>query len=300
MPGHCSFARCSLAALTATVLLIGAAFAQAAASFRADIDDTVTRVLRVAEAASPHGRARLPTDLPTDLPDPVRRYFEFVFQGQPPRPLRAVRMIEQGTFRRPGAETWAPMAVEQYVSPADPAFVFTGTTPLIPGVLPGVTARAVDAYVDGGMEMIVKVLSVFTVVEERGGVLDRTSLMRFFIEAPLFPTALLPGPHLRWEPIDAVRARAVVLAEGEPIGAYRATFAPDGSLVELWSETAGDAATADRFHGAREVGRRADYRLVDGVMVPHRFSLARRFGDRVEPFWTGTVTTIDFDVFARF
>lgn len=274
------------------VLTASAAVAIIGMDYRADIAATVERVLATARAAEP----RVPAAVPDTLPAPVRRYFEFVFQGGPPRPLRAVRMIETGTFRRPGTTDWQPMTVEQYVSPADPAFVFTGTTP----ILPGVTARAMDAYVDGRMEMKVNVASALTVVEESGGVLDRTSLMRFVIESPLFPTALLPGEHLRWEPIDDAHARAVVLAAGEPIGAYRASFAADGRLTELWSETDGDRATADRFHGAGEVGLRDDYRPVDGIMVPHAFTLARRFGDSVQPFWRGTVERIDFDVFDRY
>lgn len=257
---------------------------------RMAIETAISRVLDTARHAQPGA------EVPPDLPEPVARYFGFVFQGGPPRPIRAVRMQEEGSFRRPGTTSWAPMEVEQYASPADPAFVFTGTTP----VLPGVTARATDAYVDGRMDMKVNVLGAITVVDEEGGVLDRTSLMRFFIEAPLYPTALLPGPHLRWEAIDANRARAVVLADGKPIGAYRATFASDGALVELWSEDDGDEATAHRFHGAGEVTERGDYRSVDGVMVPHSFTLARRFGERVEAFWKGTVTAIEFDVFERY
>lgn len=273
----------------ACAVLAGTAYAVVGAWHRGAIDTAIHRVLDTGRAA------RLAPAVPAGLPAPVARYFDFVFQGGPPRFLRTVRLRQQGEFRRPGATDWAPMAVEQYASPADPAFVFTGTTP----ILPGVSARATDAYVDGRMDMKVTVLWAITVVDEEGGTLDRTSLMRFFIEAPLYPTALLPGPHLRWEPIDGDHARAVVLADGKPIGAYRATFAADGALLELWSEDDGDAATAARFHGAGEVGRRGDYRPVDGVMVPHAFTLARRFGDRVEPFWTGTVTYLDFNVFAR-
>ncbi|MGC2857397.1 DUF6920 family protein [Novispirillum sp. DQ9] len=285
-----TFRRSLLLGAAAALAVGAAAIAILGASYRNAIGDTIDRVL-----AAGRGQPGASLAVPPDLPAPVARYFDYVFQGKPPRPLRVVRMVEEGEFRRPGATGWAPMTVQQYVAPGGPAFVFTGTTPL----LPGVTARAMDAYVDGHMEMTVKVLSAVTVVDERGGALDRTSLMRFVIEAPLFPSALLPGPHLRWEPIDATQARAVVLAGGAPIGAYRATFAADGPLLELWAEDGGDPATAHRFHGAGEVAARGDYRPVDGVMVPHAFTLSRRFGDRVEPFWKGTVTYIDFDVFER-
>lgn len=282
------------AAAVALALATGAAvMAYAAADYHAGIDADIRAVFAVAAE-----RPALPVTAEelAALPEPVRRYLDFAFQGEPRR-LRSLSVVQQGDFRRPGQTGWERMTAEQYVAATEPAFVFSGATQ----VLPGVTARAMDAYVDGRMRMRAKVFSAITVMAEDGGALDRVSLMRFVIESALFPSALLPGEHLRWEAMDETRARAVVLAAGEAIGAYVVTFDPaSGALVRMESEAEGDPATAGRFHGAGEVVERSDYRAVEGVMVPHRFTLARRLGGDVQPFWKGEVTQIAFDRSERF
>lgn len=280
----------------AAVLALGAgAMATAAADYHAGIDADIVAVLRTAAAFDP---APVSAAELAALPAPVRRYMAFAFQGEPPRRLRAAGVMQHGAFRRPGSTTWEPMTAEQYVAAAgpEPAFVFTGSTQ----VLPGVPARAMDAYVDGRMRMRAKLFSAIPVMAEDGGALDHVSILRFFIESALYPSALLPGPNLRWEAIDADHARAVVLADGAPIGAYRATVDAAGALVRMESEADGDPATAGRYHGAGEVVTRGDYRAVDGVMVPYAFTLSRRIAGQEQPFWRGTVTRIAFDVAKRF
>ena len=68
-----------------------------------------------------------------------------------------------------------------------PALVFSATTPIVPGVW----ARAYDAYVDGRMDMKAKVLSAVAVVNESSSPeLDRISLRRWLLESALYPAAL--------------------------------------------------------------------------------------------------------------
>jgi hypothetical protein len=259
-----------------------------AADTDAMISGNIERVM--ATACSPTPPHLLEPDV-IELPEPVRRYFRFAFPDGP-RALRVVRMELDGDFRRPGSASWAPMTVEQYVSVVHPAFVFFGDT----DVLPGVWARAMDSYVDGAMHMNVRLLSAITVLNEMDvPELNATSLMRFFIEAPLFPTALLPGPNLRWEPIDGSTARAVVSRDGREVGAYRVTFDEEGRIVRYDAEKEGRKADEARFHGAGEAALRADYREVDGVMVPMSFQIARRINGQVKPFWKGRVELIEFD-----
>lgn len=221
------------------------------------------------------------------LPEPVRRYVAFAFpEGIPP--VRLVRMTMTGDFRRPGTTGFAPMTAHQVVSPGEPAFVFWGTT----DVLPGVWAVAMDSYVEGRMRMIAKVLSTLSVMDVRGDpALDDTSRLRFLLEGPLFPTGLLPGPHLRWEAIDGATARLVALRDGEDVGAYRVSFGEDGRILRYDAEPRPGAANG-RYHGAGEVALRSDYRKVGGMMLPMRFTIARRIEGAEQAFWSGQVQEI--------
>lgn len=240
---------------------------------------------RAREVASRTPSVPLDASVVAELPEPVRRYFRFVFP-EPPGRVSWVDMTMKGMFRRPLTEGFEPTTAEQRVAVGDPALAFSASTPI--GL--GAWARVYDAYVDGGMEMKARLLSAFTIVDEAPTpTLNRISLRRWLLESPLYPWALLPGGPVRWEPVDADRARAVVRAYGVEASMV-ATFGPDGALLRFDAETDGDLTTP--YHGSGEHVARSDYRPVDGVMIPMAFTIARAAGGRLYPFWRGRVTSI--------
>ena len=284
--------RLLIAVAGVAVLAGGLGLWQAASSAATEalIDGHIDTVLESARTGTPPA---VDTAAMAALPEPVRRYFRFAFRGEP-RPLRGVRMRLAGAFRRPGSQAWTTGEAEQYVSVTEPAFIFAATFP----VMPGVWARAMDAYADGQMDMKVRLLSAITVVDAVGEpALNETSLMRYLIESPLFPTALLPGGPVRWEPIDDDHARAVISQNGVE-GRFVVTFAADGSITRFDAEA--DGSLDQSFHGSGEHATRSDYREVDGVMIPMRFEIARVIDGEIQPFWRGEVTDIEFDRLERF
>ncbi|MBP2311360.1 DUF6920 family protein [Azospirillum soli] len=278
--------RMSLAALLVAAPILAAAGTVGLSSARteADIAAHAAKVQETARTALPP--ALDPVTLAT-LPPPVQAYFRFTFP-QPPRPFRTVTLAQEGEFRRPRSEGFAPTTAEQTIAVGTPALLFAATTP----ILPGVWARAYDAFADGRMEMKARILSTVTVVDEReNDALNRMSLRRWLLESPLYPMALLPGGPVRWESVDATRARAVVSSGGLE-ATLVATFRPDGSLERFDAEADGDLDTP--YHGSGEHVTRTDYRLVDGMMIPMGFEIARAAKGERHPFWRGRVTSIAF------
>ncbi len=266
---------------------------QIAASVAAVLDQARSGVPVVAPAGAEASAADTLATLTADLPAPVRRYFTYAFP-EGPRPLQGVRMRLEGEFRLPQATGFGPMTAVQYAAVTDPAFVFVARTPLVPKLV----ATAVDQYIDGEAEMSVRLLSLVRIRRETGAALSDTSLMRYVLEGALFPTALLPGPHLRWEPIDDTAARAVVSRGGTEVGAFRVSFDADGGIARMTAE--GTAVDTGRYHGSGEDVVRSDYQLIDGVRVPTRFEISRVLGGEVQPFWRGEVTELAFDHLAPF
>ncbi len=221
------------------------------------------------------------------LPTPVQRYLQFTFRG-PKQSFSYAEMTMKGEFRRPRTESFAPTTAEQTVAVGAPAFIFSATTTIIPGIW----ARAYDAFIEGQMDMKAKIMSTLTVVEEHETpALNKTSLRRWLLESALYPAALLPGGPVHWEPIDNRRARAIVSAEGIEASLV-ATFRQDGSLEFFDSEEDGDLTTP--YHGSGEHVFRSDYRLVSGVMIPHSFTISRAAGGKTYPFWKGQITSINY------
>ncbi|SDE54407.1 DUF6920 family protein [Rhodospira trueperi] len=218
------------------------------------------------------------------LPDSVRRYIAFTFPDGLPDPTTTVTVAMEGDFRRPGVTAFEPTTAHQVTAAGTPAFVFDATTPIVAGVW----ARVYDAFVDGEMDMKARILSTLTVVDYSGSpTLNQISLRRWLIESPLYPMALLPGGPVTWEPIDDRHARAVVSWGGMEADLI-ATFRDDGALVEFRTEEDGDLSTP--YHGSGEVATRDDFRMVEGVRLPHAFSIARAANGETYPFWVGRVT----------
>ncbi|MBU2704769.1 hypothetical protein KCM76_02180 [Zooshikella marina] len=222
-----------------------------------------------------------------ELPEPVQHYFNFVFRE--PIPVASyVEMTMEGAFRRPQTTSFSPTTAEQTAAIKEPAFVFSATTVMFPGIW----ARAFDAFAKGKMDMKAKILSTITVVDEKETPeLNKTSLQRWLLESPLYPTALLPGGPVQWEAINEQQARAIVSSDGLQASLI-ATFREDGSLASFQAETDGDLNTP--YHGSGEQVLRSDYRLVSGMMIPHKFSIARIANGQSFPFWKGQITSITF------
>lgn len=249
------------------------------------IKDTATQLENLHRQARGIGASsswRAPQD--ALLPKPVKRYLEFVFQGRA-KPVAYVELSMAGDFRRPLSENFVPTTARQTLIPNAPALVFEANTPIAPGL----SATVYDAYLNGKMEMKAKLLSLITVMDEQSSpALDRISLRRWLLEAPLFPQALLPSQYLCWEAIDDTHARAVASFHGLSTSLV-ATFAEeDGRLLSMHAEEDGDLTTP--YHGSGEFVSRSDYRQVDGMMIPFRFSVGRMANQKIYPFWRGVIT----------
>ena len=222
------------------------------------------------------------------LPSPVARYFDYTFK-ETPKQATHVKMRMVGDFRLPLKDDFNPAVAQQVAALGEPAFVFDETITMAPLFW----AHAMDAFMDGKMEMKARLESLFIVVDQKETPeLNLISLRRWLLEAPLYPMALLPGGKVRWEAIDGNRARAIVSDDGLEI-AMIATFREDGSLERFDSEEDGDLSTP--YHGSGEHVSRSDYKEIDGMMIPMRFTIARASKGQIFPFWAGRITEIIFN-----
>lgn len=266
-----------IAAMVATVAVLAGRTA-------AEVQALRTQVL--AQAAAHPAPPWQPAAL-ASLPAPVQRWAAYTFRAAPPAHAWVDYQM-RGDFRRPLTTTFQPTTARQLAAIGVPAMVFDATTPVF-GLL---WARAYDGFVDGHMTMRAAILSALTVMDEPpSATLDRISLRRWLIESAMYPAALLPGGPVRWEAVDARHARAVVRL-GAVQATLMATFADDGRLLQFDAEQDGDLGTP--YHGSGEQFVRDDDRLVQGMMIPHRFRVARVAGGKTYPFWQGEITALRY------
>ena len=134
-------------------------------------------------------------------------------------------------------------------------------------------------------------------VARAGGTPDhaRSAFGRMVAEAAFWtPAALLPGPEVRFEPVDAETVR-VTVRRGELEQAVEITVAADGRpervVLQRWS----DANPERRFRLQPFGGVASDFREVAGFRLPFRVEGGNMFGTEAWfPFFLAEVTEIRF------
>lgn len=200
------------------------------------------------------------------LPNPVRRYFDFAFNGQEHVDVDWIEWSESGDFLLPVG--WFRSVGRQTSRAADPVYAWTGTFWRFG--LPVIESR--DAFGHTGHDMRAKLLGWFKVMHtDYDDARDVASLhsyllLRYYGQAPLMPWALLPNPHVRWVGNDEASAYLETSREGLA-ARYLVTFAPDGSIESMATDR---LLTEGNGTMQKEVGLKLDYREVNGLRIPSR------------------------------
>ena len=124
------------------------------------------------------------------LPAPVQRFFRKVLKdGQPM--VAAAKLSQQGQFNLSETQLkWNPFTATQIATAQRPGFDWDGHIQIVPGL----NTLVHDTYRSGVGNLHASLLGLFTVAAMHDTPeLNQGELMRFFAEAPWYPTALLPS-----------------------------------------------------------------------------------------------------------
>lgn len=134
-------------------------------------------------------------------------------------------------------------------------------------------------------------------VAHLGGDLDhkRSAFGRYVAEAVFWtPAALLPGPGIHWEPVDADCARVTLSHQGLS-QAVDVTVSPEGQPTfvsfQRWSN-----ANSQKLHRLQPFGGYlAEFREFSGFRLPTKVEAGNNFGtDQYFPFFVANIENIDF------
>jgi hypothetical protein len=201
-----------------------------------------------------------------DLPAPVRRYFDFAFNGRTEVSVRWVDWSERGDFLLPVGRF--QVRGRQRSRANAPAYAWTGTFWRFG--LPVIESR--DAFFVDDHDMRAKLFGWLTAMHTNyaepaaRASLHSHLLLRYYGQAPLMPWALLPNDNVVWRPNDATSAYLEITRDGLE-GRYLVTFGVDGRIERM--ET--DRLLLEGNHTLqREVGLKLDYAEINGFRVPTR------------------------------
>ena len=221
-----------------------------------------------------------------DLPEPARRYFRFTIQ--PGTPLHTVVEIDMtgelglGTMAAPNYQS---MQARQILAPPQGLVwkVKTGAISGSDGALPESSWTRFWLF------------GLFPVVRASGPDHRRSAFGRVAAEAAFWsPASLLPGDHVRWEPLDESGARAFV-----QYGAFEQAVditvddrgAPSRVVIQRWS----NANSEKQFREQPFGGDLSDFREFEGYRLPTRVEGGNHIGTPdYFPFFKAVVTDIRF------
>lgn len=226
-----------------------------------------TRITNTRVLADAPSTIDLSPEVYADLPPPVRRYFDFAFNGQTSITLRGVRWNQAGSFMLPVVGQFHADG-RQVSHPNRPVYAFTGWFWRFG--LPLIESR--DAFFAIDHDMRAKLLGWMTVMHtdyqdpQQVNSLYSYLVLRYYGQALLMPWALLPNEFVAWEAKDETSAY-LRLTHGNLEGAYLVSFGSEGEIVSM----DGDRLLLEGNElMQREVGLKSEYRELGGFMVPTR------------------------------
>ncbi len=250
-------------------------------------NETVVNDLLAATESSPK-RTQRASDC-DDLPAPIRRYLTHVLPDEQPY-VQTVCLEQTGTFRSGGrGAPWNDFAATQHVTTRPPGFVWDASIKM----LPGLSVRVLDAYANGHGALWARLGGVVPVADPAPGpALDEGELMRYLAEAPLYPTALLPGMGVTWTPVNDLSARATLNHCG--------TTASLLFHVNDQNEVGRVTGTRPFLEGDGAAERRPwkgtwrNYERRNGLRVPTAGKVAWIHPEGEVAYWRGHIESIDY------
>ncbi|PSR15340.1 MAG: hypothetical protein DA408_03470 [Bacteroidetes bacterium] len=173
------------------------------------------------------------------LPLPVQGYLRYVgVVGQPK--VNNFRATWTGFMREKGKD-WFPFTAEQYNFCAEPERLF-----FMKAKLKGLSTYGYHAYSDGEASMLVKVLSLFPVVDLQEKELFKAETVTFFNDLCLLAPAALIDKNIQWETIDPTTVRAFFNNRDVTVSAVL-HFNEEGQLINFVSDDRLEVASKQAF-----------------------------------------------------
>jgi hypothetical protein len=182
-----------------------------------------------------------------NLPEPMARYLRFSSVLGRKR-ISAVHLVHSGRFR-PGADrAWMSIDGEYFLTTKKPSFHCLRQSQHCPGI----SFVALDSYAGGSGRMVVKLMSVFRIVDDRSRQVSASAFGRAVAELTMAPTFFLDRTRVRCAKAGSDQVRCTV-TDGD-FSTHADLFVnDDGSLnrIELmrYFDRGNGKATLERFTG---------------------------------------------------
>ena len=194
------------------------------------------------------------------LPSPVKSWL--MNSGSIGKPfIRCGRVSQIAEMQmQPHQKNWLNATATQYTTIDQPAFIWSVDVKM--NSLLSFQGR--DKYENGKGEMLIKLNSLFNIVNERGKKLDEGTLQRYLGEMVWFPSLAL-SPYITWEEIDKYTAKATMRYEGTSASG-NFYFNSNGEVTKFSAmRYKGNEPEAKKYPWIMNI---LGYKIFEGIKVP--------------------------------
>ncbi len=207
-------------------------------------------------------------------------------------PIRNVHLCQQGQLRTSREGRWMPVQAKQYINVKDPAFVWQARI----RAAPLVTIHGRDKYHRGRGNMLIKIMSLFTVADSRGPETDQGSLLRFLGEMVWYPSFAL-STAIDWLELDSTSAQAT-MHHGEITASGIFHFTGEGDVAAFEADRYYDRN--GRFTLERWFVTVDDYADFAGIRMPTRAQVSWKLAEGEFTWYSFEVTHVEYNSFSGF
>jgi len=220
----------------------------------------------------------------TDLPEPVKRYFNHVLRNGQPY-ISFARIKHTGQFKTGFDKGWININGEQYATTEMPGFIWKGTTSMF-------IAR--DMYINGHGRLVVSLFSLYNILDAKGEKYDQGELLRWLGESVLYPTNFLPGEGLEWFPVDDTTAKLTFTYKGLSLF-FKITFNDAGEITEMETKRYMDEKNLETW-----VIRLSDYKELNNVFIPTELEVLWRLDKGDFSYAKFNISDIEYNIPEKF
>lgn len=226
--------------------------------------------LRQALLAAPPGAARVPAPPLPATP--------------PPAGAVAIAWTQKGQMRLAPDKPWSDFTATQLAALGQPGFVWDAAIEMAPMV----SARVIDAYVEGRGRLSVRLFGVLPLGDTTGPEADRGEVLRYMAELAWMPGAPAVNAALSSRAVDGG-----VEIEGPGGVRMLVTFDAEGRIAQVTSQDR--MVNSDMGPVAAPWGGRfEDWGLVDGIMMPRRGEVWWDLPEGRFVYWRGTILSAQY------
>ena len=183
------------------------------------------------------------------------------------------KLIQKAELKMsPDQDKWLNASAIQYTFSREPAFIWAVDVKMNKFL----HFRGRDKFENGKGEMLIKMNSLLSVVDEKGEKMDEGTLQRYLGEIVWFPSMAL-SQDITWEEIDDSTAVATMEYLGT-MGSGTFNFNQDGDFTSFSAlRYKGNEADAGRFEWIISV---EEYKTFEGIRVPSKMTATWKLEDK--------------------